>query len=339
LAADPSPTVSVVIPALNEAGFLPECLDSVIQALSGVGGEILVVDGGSTDGTREIATQYQRREPALRVIDNPGRVTPWAFNLGIMQARSRLVAILSAHCQVDPAFFSAAIARLSAGEADIVGGPVRTEPGSPGLLGWLLAQVVSHPFGVGNSRFRVSRRAAYVDAVPFAVFRREVFDAVGLFETALVRNQDTEFFGRVARAGYRVFLDPAVGSVYRARGTLAGLLQQGFRNAYWNVRVWRQNPRAFQWRHAVPAGFTLSLCLGTILATVLPAARLFLALELIAYAVAATAAGVHIAIRTGRVAALLTPPVFFLYHLVYGAGSLAGVRWLVRRPPRKAPSP
>lgn len=330
--------MSVVIPALNEAGFLPECLDSVIEALGEIGGagEILVVDGGSTDGSREIAGRYQHRHPDTRLVDNPHRSTPWAFNLGISQARSRLIAILSAHCRVDPSFFTAALARLATGEADIVGGPVRTEPGAPGLLGWMLAQVVSHPFGVGNSRFRVSRRAAYVDAVPFALFRREVFDGVGLFETALVRNQDTEFFGRVARAGYRVFLDPEVGSVYRARGTLTGLLRQGFRNAYWNVKVWRQTPGAFQWRHVVPAGFTLSLCLGTILATRLPAARAFLGLELVAYAAAAAVAAVHIAIRTRRAAGLLLPPVFFLYHLVYGAGSLAGVRWLI---PRTSPGP
>ncbi len=322
--------ISVVIPTLDEAAHVAECLDSVLAALGPVGGEVLVVDGGSTDGTRTLVAEYASRSPAVRLLDNPGRVTPWAFNLGIRQSRSPLVGIVSAHSRVEPGFFAAARRRIAAGEADIVGGPVATEPGAPGLLGWLLAQVVSHPFGVGNSRFRISARAAYVDAVPFAVFRREVFDTVGLFDTALVRNQDTEFFGRAARAGLRVFLDPEVRSVYRARGTLGGLLRQGFRNAYWNVRVWRQNPAAFQWRHAVPAVFTLSLLAGAALAPWVPAAWALLALELALYAAAALAASAHIALRTRRLAPLLLPPVFFLYHVCYGAGSLAGLQWLLR---------
>ena len=321
------PPISVVVPSLNEAAAIGECLDSVLAALAPVGGEVLVVDGGSTDGTQAIVARYADR--AVRLVDNPARVTPWAFNLGIRESRAPLVGIVSAHSRVERGFFVAARRRIDAGDAEIVGGPVGTEPGAPGLVGWLLAQVVSHPFGVGNSRFRVSSAAGYVDAVPFALFRREVFDRVGLFDTDLVRNQDTEFFGRVARAGVRVFMDPEVRSVYRARGTVGGLLRQGFRNAYWNVRVWRRNPSAFQWRHAIPGAFALSLVLGGILAGFLPAVRWLLGLELALYAVAAIAASIHIATRTRRLSPLLLPPVFLLYHFGYGLGSLAGLRWLL----------
>ena len=324
------PSITVVVPTLNEAGCIGACLDSVLLALRPVGGEVLVVDGGSTDGTRATVAAYAAR--GVRLVDNPARVTPWAFNLGIQQSRSPLVGIVSAHSRVDPGFFVAAGRRLAAGEAEIVGGPVATEPGTDGLVGWLLAQVVSHPFGVGNSRFRIATAAAYVDAVPFAVFKREVFDRIGLFDTDLIRNQDTEFFGRAARAGIRVFMDPAVRSVYRARGTLGGLLRQGFRNAYWNVKVWRRNPSAFQWRHAIPGLFTLSLLAGGLLAIAVPPVRHLLGLELALYAAAAIGAAVHIAGRTRRAVALLLPPVFLLYHFCYGAGSLAGLRWLLAGP-------
>lgn len=330
-AAPGAPRVSVVIPARNEAACLGACLDSVLQAVAAVGGgEVLVIDGESTDATPRIAAEYASRHPSVRLLRNRRRITPAAFNLGIAEAAADRIAIVSAHSRVAPDFLAAALARLDRGEADIVGGPVTTEPGGEGTLAWLLAQIVSHPFGVGNSRFRISGTAGYVDAVPFAVFTREVFQRVGVFELALPRNQDTEFFGRVARAGARVFLDPAVRSVYRARGTLGGLLRQGFGNAYWNVLVWRMTPRAFQPRHLVPGVFALavyaSLGILALMGQWLPAAAV-----LGPYAVGATAASGHIALTRRRWAALALPPLFLLYHVVYGTGTLAGLRLLARR--------
>jgi glycosyltransferase involved in cell wall biosynthesis len=319
-----------VIPVRNEERYLPECLDSVLVALEPVGGgEVLVVDGASDDGTPAVIDRYRTRHPSIRLISNPKRVTPAAFNLGIAAAAAPAIAIVSAHSRVDPDFFRAALARLDPGDADIVGGPVRTEPSGEGLLPWLLARVVSHPFGVGNSRFRVSTAEAYVDAVPFALFRRDVFQRVGTFDESLVRNQDTEFFGRVAGGGLRVLLDPAVRSVYRARGTMWGLMRQGFLNAYWNVLVWRRNPRAFQWRHAVPAVFALSLLLAAAVAAAWPPGLAFLVAVLGAYLTAATIAAVDIRRKTGRSAALLLPPLFLLYHTSYGLGTLAGIRLLI----------
>lgn len=327
--ADGAVPVSVVIPARNEERHLAACLESVLRALEPVGGgEVLVVDGASTDRTRDIVAAFAERSRAVRLLPNPRRVTPAAFNLGIQAAASRRIAIVSAHSRVEPDFFVAALRGLDAGEAEIIGGPVHTEPEGDGIVAWLLARLVSHPFGVGNSRFRVSSQRAYVDAVPFAVFRREVFERAGGFEEALIRNQDTEFFGRVRRAGFRVLLDPSVRSVYRARGTLAGLLRQGFLNAYWNVLVWRWTPDAFRWRHAAPAVFTLTVLLLALFAAGSPAAAIALMGLLGCHLLLGTLAAIQIAWRTGRPAALALPPMFLLYHLAYGLGSIAGLRWL-----------
>lgn len=327
-----TPRVSVVIPVRNEERYLGECLESVIASLAPIGpSEILVVDGGSEDGTGAVVAEYQDRHPAMRLLPNPKRITAAAFNLGIRAAVSPAIAIVSAHSRLDPDFFEAALRRLDRADADIVGGPVRTEASGSGSMAWLLARIVSHPFGVGNSRFRVSGTESYVDAVPFAVFRREVFQRVGLFDEGLVRNQDTDFFGRVRRAGLRVLLDPRVQSVYRSRGTLGGLLRQGFLNAYWNVLVWRRNPSAFRLRHAVPGAFALSLLVGLVLAAATPLGPVALALALGVYLVVATLAAVDILRRTRRPLALLLPPLFLLYHVSYGAGSLAGLKWLGAR--------
>jgi glycosyltransferase involved in cell wall biosynthesis len=322
--------VSVVVPARNEERHLGACLDSILTGLAAVGeGEVLVIDGRSTDGTARVVADYASRFPSIRLVPNPRRITAAAFNIGIQAAASARIAIVGAHSTVEPDFFVAALRALDAGEADIVGGPVRTEPDRAGLIAWLLARVVSHPFGVGNSGFRVSNSRRYVDAVPFAVFRREVFEVAGGFDETLGRNQDTEFFGRVGAAGFRVLLDPAVRSVYRARGTVSGLMSQGFLNAYWNMLVWRRTPRSFRWRHAAPAAFTATLFALAVLAPVTATARILLVVALGLYLLAASVSALQIARRTGRVAPLALPPLFFAYHFTYGLGSIAGLHWLL----------
>jgi glycosyltransferase involved in cell wall biosynthesis len=329
--APPPPPLTVVVPVLNEERHLDACLTSVTEALRGMDAEVLVIDGGSTDGSSSVAEAWTQRDPRIRVLENPERLTASAFNIGIVEGRSARVAIVSAHSTVEAEFFRAALARLALGDADVVGGPVSTIPDRDGVWAWLLARVVSHRFGVGNSGFRVAAQARYVDAVPFAVFERRVFERVGLFDTTLGRNQDTDLFGRIAAAGLRVFMDPAVKSTYRARGTLRGLLRQGFGNAYWNVLVWKRRPAAFRLRHAVPGLFVASLLGLGLAAWAHPLMAGLLVAQLLLYLTAATIAALDIARRTRRVAPLVLPPVFLAYHVCYGLGSVAGLRWLVHK--------
>ncbi len=322
--------ISVVIPARDEERHLLGALEAVHQALGRVGGgEIILVDGMSDDGTRAIAEEFARSHSGVRVLENPDRTTPAAFNIGIRAAAGSLIAIVSAHSLVGTAFFEAGVRRIDGGEVDIVGGPITAEPGEPGTVARLLSLIVRHPFGVGNSRFRVSNAAGYVDAVPFAIYKADVFDRLGLFHEALVRNQDTEFFGRVHAARLRVFLEPAMASVYLARATIGGLIRQGFLNARWNVLVWRLTPAAFRWRHLVPGLFTIGVVLTAVVGIESPLARSLLLGGLTAYGALALMAAVHICWRTRWLPSLLLPPLFLLYHFCYGCGTVAGLRLLV----------
>lgn len=324
--------ITVVIPAREEERHILACLEAVQAALNEVGGgEILVVDGMSRDRTRQIVSDFALANPNVILLDNPRRITPAAFNIGIRAAAGPLIAIVSAHSLPTINFFAAGMSRIAAGDADIVGGPIVATPGRAGLTPWLLSMIVRHPFGVGNSRFRISHQAGYVDAVPFAIFRSEVFHQIGLFKECLPRNQDTEFFGRVRGARLRVFMDPAMSSVYFARSTLAGLLRQGFLNAYWNVLVWRHTPAAFRWRHLIPGLFTAGILTSVIVAVWLPAALTVTSLAISSHVIIGIGASVQLSIRTRRVGTWLLPPLFLLFHFVYGCGSIVGLHHLFRR--------
>src|SRR5690348_5831685 len=83
-AAAPSAFVSVIIPCRNERRYITACLDSLIASdYPKTYIEILIVDGMSNDGTREIIAEYVSRYSFVKMLDNPKKVTPAALNLGI----------------------------------------------------------------------------------------------------------------------------------------------------------------------------------------------------------------------------------------------------------------
>ncbi|MBC8147411.1 MAG: glycosyltransferase, partial [Bacteroidetes bacterium] len=69
--------LSIIIPIRNECNFISNALDSIInQDFSRYNLEIIIADGMSDDGTREIIQNYHDKYPNIKIIDNPGRIVP-----------------------------------------------------------------------------------------------------------------------------------------------------------------------------------------------------------------------------------------------------------------------
>jgi len=85
---DKGKRVSVLIPCRNEVQYIERCIHSVYSFDQPPGGfEVIVIDGMSTDGTREILSGLRSQYSDLVVIDNPGKTVPHAMNLGIRYAK------------------------------------------------------------------------------------------------------------------------------------------------------------------------------------------------------------------------------------------------------------
>ena len=85
------PFVTVLVPCRNERAFIADCLDSIVN--NGYPSDrllVLVVDGMSDDGTRCVLEAYVRDHEYIRVIDNQGKTTPKALNLGLREAQGQL---------------------------------------------------------------------------------------------------------------------------------------------------------------------------------------------------------------------------------------------------------
>ena len=270
-----SPCASVVIPCLNEVHFIGPCLEA-LDAQVGLSGrlEVLVVDGGSDDGTRELLASLRPERIDLRVIDNPKRITPVAMNLGIHAALSNVIVILGAHAEVAADFIRRNLDALKAHpESGCVGGVVEQVHGDERSRRIGLA--MSSPFGVGDARFRTGGLAGHVDTVAFGAYRKSVFGEVGDLDEALVRNQDDELNYRLTESGWRIWFEPRIQSVYHARSSYGKLFRQYRQYGYWKVFVNRKHRTVTTWRQLAPAAFLLvlvSLTVGALVNFGLPQA-------------------------------------------------------------------
>lgn len=122
---DPRLAMSIVVPALNEQDNVGPLVQQVGQAMNdaGIDAELIVVDDGSTDQTLARLTALQADRPWLKVLHRPTpRGQSAAMHAGIQAATGRCIATLDADLQNDPADLPGMLAKIDAGEADMVQG-------------------------------------------------------------------------------------------------------------------------------------------------------------------------------------------------------------------------
>jgi len=331
-----SPDVSVIIPCRNEVQFIDTCLESISkQLLQEKTIEIIVADGISHDGTRTKLTAWAKRNPHIKIVDNPRYIVPTGLNLAIAQAVAPVIVRMDVHSHYPPDYVRTCLGTLEQIEADNVGGVVITQPHGDSLSARIVQAVSTHPFGVGGAKFRLQTRGGYVDTVPFGCFRREIFDRIGYFDERLVRNQDYEFNKRITSSGGKIWLNPSIQIKYFNQNKLRGLFRQAWLTGKWNTWTWWVAPYAFAWRHLVPGLFVLFLAIGFILCVTLTWFSLIYYLTLILYFILALISAVQQSMRYHNFGFIpLLPFIFLGYHMSYGLGILqGGIQLLCNRSP------
>ncbi len=259
------PMVSVLIPCRNESRFIRRVLEDVVaQDYPCDLLEVFVLDGMSSDDTPAIIQSVSASHPFIQYIPNEARIVPPALNKGIRMSKGDIIVRLDAHASYPAHYISGLVRNLQTLHADNVGGVGITQPASDTLTGRVIAAILSHPFGVGNSLFRTGvTSATEADTVPFGCFRRDVFDRFGMFDERLIRNQDIEFNKRIKAGGGKIFLVPDVHSVYYARSTFPALIKNNFQNGRWILLTahYTGTFSSLSVRHFIPLFFTLYLLL------------------------------------------------------------------------------
>lgn len=309
-------TLTVCFPVYNEVRFIDSLIQSVIGTFP-LDKEIVLIDGGSTDGTLEKIKVWQDKHANVILIHNRERYVSHGFNLAFNNTKSDYIALMGAHAEYPGNYFQKGLEILKSGEADAVGGPLIQKGKSSRAK--IIAYCMSSRFGVGDTEFRTSKKRSYVDSVAMAIYNRKVFDTVGLFDEALIRNQDDEFHYRLNHYGFKIMMEPEMESVYYVREGLGPLWKQYYYYGLYKPMVLKKIRSGIRIRHLVPAGFVAYLVGLPLLilfhwAFILPLCLYFLL------------ASVILAGSFSRIKDIFFGYLAFLtLHLAYGTGFLKGL--------------
>ena len=320
-------TVSIVLPTLNEQAFIRDCLDTLLAQDHPVE-EILVVDGGSADGTRAIA---EAAGAPVRVVDNPKVTAAAAMNVGIDEAKGEVIVRADAHTLYEPDYVRRCLAVLESTGAAVVGGPMR--PAGLTNFGRAVAAVTSSPLGVGPGRFHYAADAQEVETVYLGAYRKATVLDVGGYDDHSLQwaAEDQELNYRIRRAGGRIWLDPTIRSTYFPRSTPKALWRQYFNYGVCKASTLNKHRTLPYWRPLVPAALVAVAAAGLLAGIGKRRARIGVAVPA-AYAVGALAATVPMGREPG-VAPHRAFAAMAICHWSYGLGCWAGVwRILTGRP-------
>jgi glycosyltransferase involved in cell wall biosynthesis len=319
--------VSVVLPCFNEARNIRSCLDSIVASdFPKDQLEVLVVDGQSDDGTREIVCQFSERYPWIRLLENVRRITPVAMNIGIRSAKGPIVMRMDAHTVYPTNYISGLVQWLIRSKADNVGGISIVRPANHSTKAHAIAYALSRPWGVGNSHFRIgAAEPKWVDTVPFGCYWKEVFDRIGLYNERLVRNQDDELNHRLIKHGGRILLVPEIVSFYMARESLKKLWTMFYQYGYFKPLAARAVGAVMTVRQLIPSAFLICLIFALFLAPWSDTMTDMFKLIVVTYAALDFTVSLSAAFERGLRCSLWLIVVFPILHMSYGIGYIKGI--------------
>jgi succinoglycan biosynthesis protein ExoA len=321
------PEITIIMPIRNERPTIEAALDTTLGQVSQGGIEVMVVDGMSEDGTREILERRAGVDSRMRVLDNPMRLTAYALNIGLAAARGAYWVRFDGHSVAAANYAERLVAHIRSGRCECAGGVVRGLGDSP--FGRAVAAAHDSLFGIGNSRHHYETKVSFIDHVTHGAYRLDISRQIGGFDEAMVRTQDFEFDVRYRRTGARIMIDPSVVVNRRVRETPGGLARQYLEYGYWKGIVTQRHPDSMHLRWLVPPALALTLAVQVALSWTRLGERL-LAATIASYAFVLLAGAITLGRRIGFRLVGHAALALATMHLAYGYGYL----WSAIRRPR-----
>jgi len=323
------PSVSVIIPCRNEEKTIHLVLDAIYaQTYPRELLQVVIADGFSEDRTRVEIEAFKNSHPDLDVlvVDNPQRVIPAGLNTAIRASRGEIIVRMDAHSIPNPDYVALCVDALERNIAQNVGGVWNIQAATDTWIARSIAAAAGNPLAVGDAQYRFTDKAAFVDTVPYGSYKRELFEQIGLFDEALLANEDYELNTRIIQSGGKIWLDPRIRCTYFARSNLHALSKQYYGYGYWKLQMLKRYPETLRWRQALPPAFILGLLVTLLVGFFWKPSLYLFAFAAGLYLLVLLGAGIHMAIKKRDILMVIGIPLAIInMHFSWGAGFLAGV--------------
>jgi len=279
----------------------------------------------SNDSTMNILIDYG---PKIKILDNPHKYMPMAFNIGLSESSGSIIIIMGGHCTFDKYYIENCVSSLINNNYTCVGGVIKNSIMNTKQEAISIA--LSSYFGVGGVDFRMkSDQGRFVDTVAFGAYKREIFLKIGSLDEELIKNQDDEYNFRLLQSGGTIWLDPSIVSYYKPRSSLKKLFFQYYNYGFYKVRVIQKRRGVPGWRHLVPGLFFIAISFSFIYGLLFNSFMLFKFI-LSTYIFVNFFFSIF-SIRKKQKTILLLPFIYFILHFSYGMGFVFGLAYFIKK--------
>lgn len=223
----PQPPVTIILPVFNEVETIDRTLTSLVGQDYEGALDLIVADGGSTDGTREKLERWADTTPNVIVIDNDRRGQSYGLNAAAEASDAPFLVRSDGHTHYAPDYVRQSVNTVIETGAAAGGrmNPVGTNP-----FGRAVAAAMNSRLTMGPARFHHANRREVVDTVYLGAFPREDFLDLGGFRAfPSGAAEDADFYHRWNRTGRTVVVDPVIHSEYTPRQDPGALWSQYYR--------------------------------------------------------------------------------------------------------------
>jgi len=246
--------VCAVVPVLDEEKFITRCIDSLLAQTLPI--DILVVDGGSRDGTLNLLSKYG---DSISIIDNPGKRVAQARNLALEHIGNEITHCLEiiGHSWIDPDHVEKRVNKLRQIEAEqgvkIAALGCRTESGaSTDKTSQWVEGALSTPIGSGGGQFQRFRGSERTKIPAFSLHRVEALREVGGWDERFITSQDSDLSMRMLAAGWQLWRSDVSCVYMHKRSSLSNWWKMCHRYGFWRTKVILRHPKRIDVREFLP---------------------------------------------------------------------------------------
>ncbi|HEX2801679.1 MAG TPA: glycosyltransferase family 2 protein [Phenylobacterium sp.] len=307
--------VLIVIPCLNEAAVLADVVARILADDRLEAPVLVIADGGSTDGTVQIAQGLATADPRVRLLTNPKRLQSAGINLAARSAGAGATWMVrvDAHADYPQNYVSSLIdeAHRTGATSVVVSMETRGKAGFQRAA----AAAQNSVLGAGGSAHRSRGRKGWVDHGHHALFRLADFLAAGGYDEGFSHNEDAELDLRLVQRGSRIWLTDKVRIVYYPRASGLALGRQYFNYGKGRARTVLKHRMRLKVRQALPLAVAPAVLLAL-------AAPLFwpLAIPALAWLGAVLVFGLLSGLAKGDAAVMASGWPAGIMHLAWSAG-------------------